>query len=145
MKINFTKREYRILLEIIFLADWMLHAHKADRTKDSYRDLEQKIMSSAGEFGCEDWVEYVEELDEYVLTTAFDEADTLRGCIEDYDEATFWNELISKLAARDILRRHSEEELAQMTGKERVTLYGKVEDSYADEFEINGLNRIKIE
>ena len=30
MKINFTKREYAALLDVIYLTDWMLHSHAED-------------------------------------------------------------------------------------------------------------------
>ncbi|NLB65870.1 MAG: hypothetical protein GX803_05315 [Lentisphaerae bacterium] len=145
MKINFTKREYRLLLEMMYLADWMLHAHEPGSKKDPYHALEQKILSLAREFGCEDLVEHSAHLNEYCPTQAFEEADTIRGCIEDYDDATFWDELISRLAERDVFRKHTAEELARMTGEDRIALSWRAEESYADEFKTNGLERIKIE
>ena len=146
MKINFTKREYQVLLEMIYLADWMLHAHeRGGRKKDPYHALEQKLLSLASEFGCEDLVEHSERLNEYFPTEAFVEADTIQGYIEDYDDATFWDELISRLAERDVSRKHTQEELSGMTGEDRVMTYWRAEMSYAEEFDTNGLERIKIE
>ncbi len=145
MKINFTKREYRTLLEMLYLADWMLHAHVAGHTEDAYHTLEQKIMSFASEFGCEDLVEHSKSFNEYFPTRTFEEAGAIRGYINDYNDATFWDELISRLAERDIFRKHTDEELNRMTGEDRGTLFWQSEKHYADEFSINGLDRIKIE
>ncbi len=145
MKINFTKREYKVLLEMIYLADWMRHAHEAGLKQDAYRVLAQKILSLAGEFGCEDLVEHCEDPNEYMPSQELEDADTVRDCIEEYDDATFWEELITRLARRDVLRKHTKEELLRMTEKERAMLILQVEESYADEFELNGLGRIKIE
>jgi hypothetical protein len=145
MKMNFTKREYHALLEMIYLADWMLHAHEPNRKEDVYHALEQKILSVAKEFGCEDLVEHSERLNEYFPTKTLEESDAIQGAIADYDDATFWDEIISRLAERDVSRRHTEEELARLTGEDRVVLYWKAEKPYADEFETNGLDRIRIE
>jgi len=30
MKINFTKKEYAVLVEMTLIADWVIHAHKSD-------------------------------------------------------------------------------------------------------------------
>ncbi|NLB54671.1 MAG: hypothetical protein GX811_02700 [Lentisphaerae bacterium] len=144
MKINFTKREYKVLLEMMYLADWMIHAHEPDRRKDSYRELEQKILSLASEFGYDDLVEYHEDFNEYFHTREFED-DTIRDRIEDYDDATFWDELAYKLAERDVYRKHTEEELARMTREDRALLFFEKERSYTDEFITNGLERIKIE
>jgi len=60
MKINFTKSEYQILLDVIYMADWILHAHDTEdrsNTKE-YSDLFQKLMSYAKDMGCEDLVDF---------------------------------------------------------------------------------------
>lgn len=145
MKINFTKREYKVLLEMLYLADWMLHAHEVGPKQDAYHDLEQKILGLAGEFGCEDLVEYSEKLNVYFPSKEVEDSDTVQNCIEEYDEETFWDELVSRLAERDVLRKHTKEELSRMTGDDRIMLFWKAEEFYNDEFEVNGLKRVKIE
>ncbi len=59
MKINITKKEYQLFLDMVYLSDWVLHAHSEERTeaKKPYKELEQKILSFANEFGMEEVVE----------------------------------------------------------------------------------------
>ena len=58
MKINLTKSEYRTLLDVIYMADWILHAHDTEDKSDSgeYYNLFQKLMSHAKDMDCEDYV-----------------------------------------------------------------------------------------
>ena len=54
MKINITKKEYRLLLDILHLGEWMLTAHDQEEMpeKKKYQDLVQKFYSYAEEMGC---------------------------------------------------------------------------------------------
>lgn len=47
MKINFTKREYQALVEMLLLADWVMHAHEVDPNPATkpYKDLRKKVLS----------------------------------------------------------------------------------------------------
>ncbi|AJQ28281.1 hypothetical protein JBW_02938 [Pelosinus fermentans JBW45] len=33
MKINITKKEYQLFLDMVYLSDWVLHAHSEERTE----------------------------------------------------------------------------------------------------------------
>ena len=60
MKINITKKEYRLLLDILSIADWVMNAYQTEddpRTKP-YEDLEQKFLSYAKDFGFENLIVY---------------------------------------------------------------------------------------
>ena len=56
MKINFTKREYRLLIDILEISEWVLNAHSNVEREDTkkYSELAQKIFSYAKEMGYED-------------------------------------------------------------------------------------------
>ncbi|EIW19840.1 MULTISPECIES: hypothetical protein [Pelosinus] len=34
MKINITKKEYQLFLDMVYLSDWVLHAHSEKRTEE---------------------------------------------------------------------------------------------------------------
>ncbi len=61
MNIEFSNAEYRVLLDAIEIADWILHAHTMDELegRDHFRALFQKIFSKAKEANCEDLIEQV--------------------------------------------------------------------------------------
>ncbi len=43
MKLNFSKKEYAALLEMLYMADWVLHAHSEEKgeSTEEYRLLMQ--------------------------------------------------------------------------------------------------------
>ncbi|MCH9665136.1 MAG: hypothetical protein K0U41_04735 [Gammaproteobacteria bacterium] len=53
MEINITKKEYRLLFDILYLGEWMLTAHDQEEVpeKEKYQDVIQKFYSYAEEMG----------------------------------------------------------------------------------------------
>ncbi len=53
MKINITKKDYRLLLDILSIATWVMNSHKIEPDPKSipYEELEQKFLSYAKQFG----------------------------------------------------------------------------------------------
>ena len=49
MKINLTNKEYVTLLEVLHMADWVLHAHYAPPSPNR-STIEQKTLALAKEF-----------------------------------------------------------------------------------------------
>lgn len=145
MQIEFTQREYKALLEMIYLADWMLHAHAEDTADDACTALGQKILARAREFGCGERVEFSIALQKYSLSSRFELSQRIQGAIEAYDGATFWAELVDRLSERDLLRAVGADRLAAMAPTERLRAYHDAECPYAEEFETHGLDRLKID
>jgi hypothetical protein len=145
MKINFTKKEFEALLAMIYLGDWMIHSHVEGNINDDYDALEQKILSYAKEYGLEDMIMFDEKLRQYFPTREYEESEGIQGVIDDYNNANFWDELINRLAARDLIKRFGSERLKAMKGKDRIELFWEAEKPYEDEFQANGIERLKIE
>lgn len=146
MKIEITKKRYRTLLEMIDIADNVLHLHRiadAPETRE-YRELIQWFLSYAKEMGCEDVVEYAPQSREYILMGWEEDDWKPRELIEEFEEDVFWEELARRLALRDIIQEHGPEKLAEM---DRGTVFVKrleLEQRYAEEFERNGLANLRL-
>ena len=56
MTVNFTKKEYRVLVEMLLIADWIIHADAVDPVEKtaSYADLRKKVLLHYKEMGLED-------------------------------------------------------------------------------------------
>ncbi len=145
MKINFTKKEYKALLTVLYISDWVMHSHdtELDPETQKYKDLEQKILSFAKDFGMDDCVERDAKLGGFFHTRNFE--DEVMKFIERYDDNSFWDELADRLADRDFLRKYGEEAILKMTPEERFQKYCDFEDKYNEEFEENGLENIRID
>lgn len=146
MNINLTQREYRLLLDVIFLADWVLTGHDADRISedDRYQMLFQKLYSYANEMGSGDLVEVVTESNSYAPTRKYEEESGVFELIEDYDDATFWEELIERLAERDVYAGLPENKKARLDAEEYWRRAAPFERKYQSEFGRHGLERLVI-
>lgn len=146
MKINLAKNEYRALLDVFFLADWILHAYELEKSSatEKYRALEQKIFSWAKDFGFEHLVEYDDNLRQYFPTKEFEEKSIVLEAIDDYDNETFWDELIDRLAVRDLIRQLGQEAVTALEPKERLEKLGPLLERYGKEFERHGLERLSV-
>ena len=147
MKINFTKNEYGLLLEILAIADWVMNAHSTiDRTETKkYSDLEQKLFSFAKEMRCDELILFDKEEGKYFPTKEHDEIGEHRKFIEEFEEESFWSELVSKLATRDFLKQVTKEELEAMPYKEQMSKILELEEWYENEIYENGLDNFKID
>ena len=146
MKIDFTKKEYRALLELLGMADWVVNSHSAGGSAniEKYSSLVQRICSHSKEMGCDDIIEYEKELNEYYPTSETDANGESRKYIDLYNENIFWGKLIAKLADRDVIEKHGSEVFSKMPNEERFAAIGEAEELWASEFEANGLERIGV-
>jgi hypothetical protein len=134
MKINLTKKEYRLLLEVLYLSDWMMHSHLCEKQHIEHENLRKKLLSYYKEMGAEDIIEPANEFDDYMH----------HKFINLYDENTFWDELTDRLAMRDIIKKIGVEQYQALEGIERVTKVEEMRDRYVNEFEQHGLENIKL-
>ena len=147
MKLSLTKVEYRDLLDLIYIADWVLHAH---RTQDeprtvNYQKLEQKLLSFAEEAGFSHLIEYAPKFDRYFPTRMFEDVSQVHGFIDEYDNDSFWEELANRLAERDLIKQEGGlSNVLKLSIEERLGKQFKLEERYATEFEENGLDNITI-
>lgn len=146
MKINISKKEYRLLLEMLYLSDWMMHSHLVDPegTHHEHEALRKKLLSYFKEMQAEDIIEYAKESDAYYEANEFDNY-IHEKFISSYDEATFWDELMDRLAVRDVIKDIGIEQYQSMEGLDRITKLEAARERYANEFEQHGLEHVKID
>ncbi|SHI56314.1 hypothetical protein [Desulfofundulus thermosubterraneus] len=146
VKINLNREEYELLIEIFYIADWVLNAYKTteDDEIDRYRDLEQKILSRAKEFGLQNIVEWDPSMRVYQYTREFEENNPAMEFIEDFEEDTFWDELVERLSMRDLVEEYGEESVMEMDVFTRLEKLDKYRVKYLEEFEKNGLQNVQV-
>jgi len=147
MKIEFTREEYKCLVDMLYIAEWVQNAHSVedDPRAEPYEKLEQKIYSYAKDMGLEDLIEFDSEHEKYYPTRKFEETGYHRECIDEYDNKTFWEDLISRLANRDLIRQMGGvENLSKLSFEERIQKTLTLEKKYSSEFEKRGLDGVNI-
>jgi hypothetical protein len=141
MKINFTKKEYRLLVTLMEIANWVMTAHdeQDNPEKEPYQAVRKKILSHYKEMGMGDC--YQEKDGEFYETFDYEQAAESTQLIEQYDEDTFWAELIAKLVDRDFYQKHGDNEMDMETKMAEMT---RLEEIYVNEINQNGLENLII-
>ncbi len=144
MKIFFSKREYHTLVEMIEVASWVIADNETEENKKKrYDEMEQKILSYAKDFGLDEHVVFDKEMNRYFTTKDFEE-NYIIDHIDAYDNDTFWEELINRLAQRDFVAEHSDQDIKEMDIREKFQKLAAYERKYSQEFKEYGLERIII-
>ena len=148
MKIEFSKEEYKTLVDSLFIADWVLHSQylideMPEETK-RFKEFEQKIYKLAEKFGFLDLIETSETKTgiEYCANRKFEEQN--QKFIEKFEDFSFWEELLDKLSDRDVLNSISKEENEEMGVLEYWKLKAPFEEKYATELSECGIERLHI-
>ncbi|MHC1745667.1 MAG: hypothetical protein AB9895_00800 [Negativicutes bacterium] len=146
MKINLTKREYQSLMDVLYIADWVMSAfdETGNSKPDPHDQLEQKLLSYAKDFGFEDYVEQDKSAGRYYPTRLFEDETIATEIIDQYDENTFWDELAHRLAQRDIELKYGREQLAEMDMAQVFEEMSIIEDEYNEKFEETGLLNVRV-
>lgn len=146
MKIDITENEYRLLLDVLSIADWVMNSFKTEddpRTKP-YKDLEQKLMSCAKDFGFGDLIVYDQKLEGYYPTIEYEDAQMETGFIEEFEEDVFWDELCHRLAERDIIEEKGIDEFQNMAPIEKIRVEDQIIEKYDEEFVKNGIKNLRL-
>jgi len=74
LKINFTKKEYRKLLDLVYLGDMVIDGALDGNVPPEYNAIREKIYALAKEYACEELIEYDKELDMHFETAKYEES-----------------------------------------------------------------------
>jgi hypothetical protein len=146
MKVSFTAKEYRQLLELVHLGMWTVTAYQGEETAAAkrYFALDQRLLGLATDLGCAD---LVEERDEGSLqpATKLAEDDRVRDLQSEFQNDVFWHELVTRLADRELAVEQAKRTM-ETPGVEpplsRDERLKKIEDRYWKEFEKHDLAHV---
>lgn len=142
VQISLTKEQYRTLVEMVNCGEWMINATRVDRLK-KYEELEQYIYSFAKQAGLEDCIGYDDKFKMHFPLEEFEET-TLLPLRDEYDQESFWDELIDQLGSRDLIRQYGADGFAKLSNEERFAARDRVEEKYGREFEQNGVENLVL-
>jgi hypothetical protein len=139
LKINFTKKQFGVLLEILHLGEWTANSSKThDERNADYDSLFQYVCSFAKDFGHGHVIEYDKRLEGYFPTKEFEEK--LHPLIEHNDNEVFWSKLTLGLAKRDL----AENGETFSSHEDYMRKIFELEEKYEIEFEKNGIKNLII-
>jgi hypothetical protein len=149
MKISFTTKEYGRLLELAYLGRWVVASRKSEDVPPTrrYDDISQKLFELASSLGCADLVE--ERVGGLLGPSAkLEENEHVREFIGEFENDTFWSELVTRLAEGDYAAEQAKRALAEAPGVEPPPTpderLKQIEEAYWDEFEKHDLANVIV-
>ncbi len=144
MEISFNKEELKKLVEIAVMADWVMTAHDTedDVRKDEYLKLIQKIFATAWKNGMKKEIEHLEDINEFFPDETWEESSLARAFINEFEEKTFWDELVERLAERELNRKLGNKKAGSF--EEHMEIYEKFASSFGEEFAENGITNLQV-
>lgn len=121
----------------------MINSFRTNDRIKKFDELEQHIFSYFKELGLQEYIEQDNKLKEFFVTQRLEEGE-LDQYMDDYNNDNFWDELIYRLARRDLIRKYGEDKITKMGWEERLKKESPFIDKYDEEFEEYGIERIEI-
>jgi len=147
MHLRFTENELATLIQMVSLAANVASLNQKPGAEDgvaAFEDLENKILERASHAGFGEIIEFDEEKQAHRVTPEFEGNSFFQECFDEFREESFWEELVIRLADRDLIRSIGLPAWEKLTEPERRTRTQDVEKRYWDEFTKNGIERIAV-
>lgn len=132
-----------MLLKLAYIARWVATYRNAEDAEE-YLEIEEYLFSLADELGFEGYAEYNEDIEGYIPSLQFEAETNIRELINEYEDSVFWDQLISRLAYRDLVRLYGVEGIKNMDRKELLEKQEAVVKSYIQEFSRNGVENLEV-
>jgi len=134
MQIELTEKEYRRLLDLVYVGNWVLNSTRGEDRFEDYDFIQEKLFAQCGKCGmkalAESWMGHV------FPSRAYEEGG-IHEAIADYEDAIFFDILAEELARRDMSSEHvSQDDADELAARM---------DEYMSEFEQNGVDNLTVE
>ena len=134
MHIDLTTKEFRRLLDLVYIGNWVLNSTRGNDRFQVYDDLESKLFSLCRDNGMKVLVDKWEGVD--VPSKAYAEGG-IHEAIAFYEDNVFYEILAEELSRRDM-------DYAEITDENYDEIMGRMR-TYMDEFQLSGLDHLKLE
>lgn len=134
MNIELTEKEFRRLLDMVYIGNWVLNSIRGEDRFEDYDIIESKLFSYCHKNGMDSLVS--DFLGVSYPSEAFS-AGGIHDAIADYENTVFFDILAEELAIRDMNY--------EPINQDNVDELNRRMDEYIDEFEENGMEHIRID
>ena len=134
MNIELTDKEFRRLLDMVYIGNWSLNSTRGEDRFEDYDMMQEKLFSLCPSNGMRS---LVQTWHGHIFPSKAYEDGGIHEAIADYEDAVFFNILAEELARRDLGLEDTDPE-----SFDELTM--RMED-YLDEFEKNGLDTVTVD
>ncbi|MCI7743053.1 MAG: hypothetical protein MSO56_12355 [Clostridiales bacterium] len=134
MNIELTDKEFRRLLDMVYIGNWILNSTRGDDRFEDYDLIQEKLFALCPANGMRS---LVQNWHGHIFPSQAYEDGGIHEAIADYEDAVFYNILAEELARRDLgLEDYDPDDFTELTARM---------EEYLAEFDKNGLNAINID
>lgn len=134
MNIDLTGKEFRRLLDMVYIGNWILNSTRTTDRFEDYDLVQEKLFSLCAKNGMPS---LVQTWHGHVFPSRAYEDGGIHEAIADYEDAVFYDILAEELARRDLGCLDGEPaDLTELNARM---------DEYMDEFEKSGVENLVIE
>lgn len=133
MTIELTDLEYRRLLDLVYVGNWVLNSARGSDRFEDYDYMESKLFSYAPKRGMKSLVQIKSGIVQ--PSQAYQEGG-IHEAICDYEDAVFFEILAEELARRDLGIYGVPEDLGPLANRM---------EEYMQEFEVNGIENLSVD
>ena len=134
MNIELSQKEFRRLLDMVYIGNWILNSARGHDRFEDYDKLQEKLFSYCA---FQDMTALIQGWNGHIYPSKAYEDGGIHEAIADYEDAVFFEILAEELARRDMDSEHiSPNDIAELTSRM---------DEYISEFEKNGVDNISID
>ena len=134
MKLELTDRQFRYLLDLVYIGNWVLNSTRGDDRIEEYDQVESTVFSQCLPHGMSKLVEQYKG--ELIPSRAFADGG-IHDAIEQYEDTVFYEILAEELALRDLD--------GQPLTRENYTALMERIDAYLSEFDAHGTDRVTVD
>ena len=134
MTIDLTEKEFRRLLDMVYVGDWILNSARGEDRFEDYDMLQEKLFALCPQVGMQS---LVEKWQGHVFPSRAYEEGGIHEAIADYEDAVFFDILAEEMARRDM-------EGEGVDASDETELLSRMEEYYS-EFEQHGIDNLTVE
>jgi hypothetical protein len=133
MELKVTQKQFRRLLDLVYIGNWVLNSARGDDRITEFDEVESVLFSKCREVGMEKLTDLIDGAE--VPSKAFAEGG-IHEAIMEYEDTIFFEILAEELARRDVIADGGAEDDAEQINDRIV--------AYIAEFERNGTDNIVL-
>jgi hypothetical protein len=141
MKIELTKEQLETLAKLAFLGNWLANSWRNEDVVEEFDEIESLVLAAAAKNGLEDYAEIDEE---GRAVPSHDLEEKMSELVDFYNDNTFWDQLIYRMADRDYVRKYGEEAFDELSTDAGMEKERPLVDKYEKEFNEHGLDRLEV-
>ena len=134
MNIELTEKEFRRLLDMAYIGNWILNSTRGSDRFTDYDDVEGRLFSHCAELGM---AALADTSGGTARPSSAFENGGIHEAIADYEDSVFFEILAEELARRDM-------EFEPISPENFNELTNRI-DEYIEEFEQNGIDNISLD